>query len=94
MPNNLSRDFKRLLAKHKLKNIRFHDLRHSAASLMLVNDVPMKVISDILGHSSLGITADLYTHVLDTSKMDAANKVSNAIFDKVKEETAQYHESA
>ncbi len=85
MPNNLSRDFKRLLRRLEMKHIRFHDLRHSAASLMLVSDVPMKVISDILGHSSLSITADLYTHVMDASKLDAANKVTNVIFNKVKE---------
>lgn len=94
MPNNLSRDFKRLLKKLNMKHIRFHDLRHSAASLMLVSDVPMKVISDILGHSSLSITADLYTHVMDASKMDAADKISNAIFCKVKESTHRYNESA
>ncbi len=94
MPNNLSRDFKRLLKKLELKHIRFHDLRHSAASLMLVSDVPMKVISDILGHSSLSITADLYTHVMDASKLDAANKVTNVIFNKFKEDVSTYNESA
>ena len=94
MPNNLSRDFNRLLKKLEMKHIRFHDLRHSAASLMLVSDVPMKVISDILGHSSLSITADLYTHVMGASKMDAANKVTNVIFNKVKEDVSQYCERA
>ncbi|WP_370871624.1 tyrosine-type recombinase/integrase [Pectinatus haikarae] len=47
-----------------MKETSFHDLRHSCASLMLNSGVPMKIASQILGHNSIGITADLYTHVL------------------------------
>lgn len=72
-PRGLSKAFADLLKKHNLKHIRFHDLRHTAASLMLQEGIAMKVISDILGHSSISITADLYSHVLDDMKKEAAN---------------------
>lgn len=49
---------------------------------MLNSGVPMKVASQILGHSSIGITADLYTHVLFEMKIDASVKISNEIFGK------------
>jgi len=79
-PRYFSKKFSRLLKKNKLKHIRFHDLRHSCATLMLNSGVEMKVASQILGHSSIGITADLYTHVLAKTKKDAANKISSEIF--------------
>ncbi|WP_271220822.1 tyrosine-type recombinase/integrase [Streptosporangium carneum] len=47
-----------------LPPIRFHDLRHSAASLMLAAGVPMKVVSETLGHSRFSFTADVYTYVV------------------------------
>jgi integrase len=59
----LWRNFKRLLVKAGLPSIRFHDLRHSTASLLFKEGVPMKVISELLGHSSIRITADVYSHL-------------------------------
>ncbi|MHC1694149.1 MAG: tyrosine-type recombinase/integrase [Eubacteriales bacterium] len=79
-PRSFSKKFARLLNKHNLKHIRFHDLRHSAATLMLSAGVQMKVASQILGHSSISITADLYQHVLSDMKKDAVNKVENILY--------------
>lgn len=55
------------------------DLRHTAASLALAAGVPMKVVSDLLGHSSLAITADTYTSVLPEVAMAAAETVDEII---------------
>ena len=79
-PRVLSKRFSEFLKKNHLKHIRFHDLRHSCATLMLNSGVQMKVASQILGHSSIGITADLYTHVITDMKKDAADKISKEIF--------------
>ena len=57
-------------------------MRHSCASLMLVSGIPMKTVSEILGHSTITITADLYTHVLEDSKKIAANQLSDFVFGK------------
>lgn len=78
-PRNFSKLFAHTLKKAGFKHIRFHDLRHLCASLMLTARVAMKVTSEILGHSSIGITMDLYTHVLTDMKKDAANKIGNEI---------------
>lgn len=59
----LWRTFKRLLVKAELPSIRFHDLRHGTASLLLAEGTPLKVISELLGHSSIRITADVYSHI-------------------------------
>ncbi|HWR44199.1 site-specific integrase [Sporomusa sp.] len=79
-PVYFSKNFTRFIEKHKLKKIRFHDLRHSCASLMLKSGIAMKTASNILGHSSIGITADLYTHVLDETKQAAALQIGKEVF--------------
>lgn len=56
-PHELHNGFKALLTKASLPDIRFHDLRHSAASLMLAQGIPLRSIQDILGHSSIALTA-------------------------------------
>ena len=61
-----------------LPRMRFHDLRHGAASLMLAQGVPLSTISDILGHSGIRITADTYAHLTDELKRDAANAMDAA----------------
>src|SRR5262249_7127021 len=65
--------FKRLLKKAGLPAVRFHDLRHSAASLMLAQGVPLKVIQEILGHSSIAVTSGFYAHLGEQLKRDAAD---------------------
>ncbi len=79
-PRYFSKNFAALIRRHRLKNITFHGLRHCAASLMLRTGVPMKTTSSILGHSSVGITLDLYTHVMEDAKKEAAELVSKRLF--------------
>jgi integrase len=69
--NLVGRSFARLLARAKLPSIRFHDLRHSAATLMLSQGVHPKIASEMLGHSQIGITLDLYSHVIPTMQASA-----------------------
>ena len=61
---NLLRDFKAVLKEAGLRDIRFHDLRHTAASIMLRNGIPLVEVSRYLGHSSPSITLNLYAHLL------------------------------
>lgn len=59
--------------------IRFQDLRHTCATLALAADVPMKVVSDRLGHSTMAITANLYTAVLPAVAREAALRIANVV---------------
>jgi integrase len=63
------RDFKPLLRNAGLPDIRFHDLRHTAATLLLAQGVSVKAVSEQLGHGSVAITMDVYAHI--TSEMQA-----------------------
>lgn len=63
-----------------MPHIRFHDLRHTNATLMLKHNISPKVASERLGHSTIGITLDLYSHVLREMQEDAAQKIDKAIF--------------
>lgn len=83
IPGTFSHRFAKFLNDHKLKKIRFHDLRHTNASLMLKYGVPAKVASSRLGHSTIGITLDLYSHIYSEVENEAANKINNGIFSKV-----------
>lgn len=60
--NSLEYHFRRMLESWDFPRIRFHDLRHSYATLMLDHGVDLKIISDVLGHSDIAITADTYLH--------------------------------
>ena len=71
-PNTLSAGFKRMLKKAGLRDIRLHDLRHSCASLLLANGVPMKQIQEWLGHSDFSTTANIYAHLDYQSKVSSA----------------------
>ena len=70
-PRNLIRDFKNLLSRAGLPDIRFHDLRHTSASLLAAQGVPVRVAMEILGHSDIRTTQNIYTHVLDDAKRAA-----------------------
>jgi integrase len=72
-PDGLHDDFKRILTKAELPDIRFHDLRYSAASLMLAQGIPLRSIQDILGHSSITLTANLYAQVGEQLRREAAD---------------------
>jgi integrase len=60
-PRNLSRTFEQLVQQSGVRRIRFHDLRHTCASLLLAQGVSPRVVMDVLGHSQLSITMDLYS---------------------------------
>ncbi len=79
-PNSLTHEFVRILVKARdVPRIRFHDLRHTHAKELLSSGVHPKVAQKRLGHSSVGITLDLYSHVLPGMQEDAAAKVDAAI---------------
>ena len=77
--NLMRRSFVPLLDRAGLPRIRFHDLRHSAATLLLSQGVHPKVVQERLGHSSIGLTMDTYSHVLPDMQREAAAKL-DAIF--------------
>jgi integrase len=62
-----------VLAKAELPHVRFHDLRHAHATLMLLQGVHPKIVSERLGHASIGITLDTYSHVLPGIQGEAAS---------------------
>lgn len=74
-PVYLTRFFMRRIQASKLPHVRFHDLRHTTGSLMLLEGVGLKTVSEILGHSSITITGDIYAHVIDEQKKEAAKKI-------------------
>ena len=72
-PHYLTSAFPKLLEKNGLRKIRFHDLRHSRASLLLTNGVSMKQIQEWLGHSDFSTTANVYAHLDFNSKLSSAD---------------------
>jgi integrase len=79
-PDRVSKTFTRLAAAAGLQRIRFHDLRHTAASLMLAAGVPAKVASERLGHATISITLDTYSHLLPGLSEDAAERTGALIY--------------
>ena len=78
-PSSLTRSFSGFMRRHKLPQIRFHDLRHSHATHLLAAGVHPKIAQERLGHSNVGITLDTYSHVLPGMQEDAVAKVDAAI---------------
>jgi len=76
-PGYFSDHFDWVLKKNGLRKIRLHDLRHTCASLMLKNGVPMKQIQEWLGHSSFATTANCYSHLDYNSKLNSATVIAN-----------------
>jgi len=70
-PGVLSHNFARIVKRAGLENIRFHDLRHTFASLMLLRGAKPKVISEALGHASVAFTMDTYSHIIEGMQSDA-----------------------
>ena len=77
--NYLTSAFPKFLESHGLRRMRFHDLRHSCASLLLANGVPLKQIQEWLGHSDIGTTANIYSHLDYKSKITSANVMDNSL---------------
>ena len=78
-PNYLTDTFPKLLEKNGLRRIRYHDLRHSCASLLLANGVPMKQIQEWLSLSDFSTTANVYAHLDYNSKLSSADAMVNGL---------------
>lgn len=78
-PDTPSSWLKKFLKKHHLPHIRFHDLRHTSATILLGNGVPLKNVSARLGHRTASITADIYAHALQSVDKLAADKLDQII---------------
>ena len=78
-PHSVTENFRRFLSDNSLRQIRYHDLRHSCASLLLANGVPMKQIQDWLGHSDFATTANIYAHLDYTSKISSADAMLSGL---------------
>jgi integrase len=72
-------DFKPLLKRGELPDIRFHDLRHTSATLLLAQGVHPKVVQERLGHAQISLTLDTYSHVLPSMQTDAANRLDSML---------------
>ena len=70
-PSYLSHEFAKMIILAGLESVRFHDLRHTFASLMLLRGAKPKVISEALGHSSIAFTMDVYSHIIEGMQSDA-----------------------
>jgi integrase len=78
-PRTLTHAWMKVISKTDLPRIRFHDLRHAHATHLLSSGVHPKVASERLGHSRVGITLDIYSHVLPGMQEDAASRVDEAL---------------
>lgn len=79
-PGTVSDTFTRLCKSADVPVIRFHDLRHSAATIMLSAGVPARVAQELLGHANVTVTLQTYSHVLPGMSQDAGRKLSAAVF--------------
>ena len=79
VPTSISQRWDRFCASNNLKKIRFHDLRHTCATLMVANGIPAKTVQTWLGHSDIQVTMNTYTHCLPSMKEEAGSKM-NVIF--------------
>ncbi|MFJ5309961.1 tyrosine-type recombinase/integrase [Streptomyces sp. NPDC088350] len=86
--STLTRHFNTLLHRAGLRRIRFHDLRHSAATLLLEQGVELVVIKELLGHAHIGVTATVYAHIRLRRQHDVINTLSTALSNPETTETA------
>jgi integrase len=80
---NVTKSFQRLLKKAGLAHRRFHDLRHSCASLLLAQNVAPRVVMEVLGHSQISLTMNTYSHVLPELKREAAAQMEAVLHEVV-----------
>jgi integrase len=79
-PARVSRRFREIVDGSSLRRIRLHDLRHTYATLALQSGVHPKIVSERLGHSTIALTLDVYSHALPTLQQEAADRVADLIF--------------
>jgi integrase len=78
-PDGVSGAFDRLSHRAGLQRIRFHDLRHTMASLMLAHGEPAMVVHEWLGHSSVMVTLDIYSHLAPGMQRDSTDRLAEAV---------------
>ncbi len=78
-PGHVVDEFKKVLKKADLPDIRFHDLRHSAATLLLSLGIHPKVVQEMPGHTQISMTMDIYSHVLPSLQQDAVSKLNDLL---------------
>jgi integrase len=78
-PSTLSSDFKKLAERAGVAPVRFHDLRHTHATQLLRAGIHPKVVRERLGHSTVAITLDVYSHVTPAMQSEAAERVDSAL---------------
>ena len=76
----VSKKFKKFLQQNNLHHIRFHDLRHSHVTLLINSKIPIKVISERVGHSNINTTLNIYAHTLKEMDNEASDKISQQLF--------------
>ena len=92
-PRSLTREWMRLMRNSNLPRFRFHDLRHAHATHLLASGVHPKIASERLGHSKVGITLDLYSHVMPGMQEDAVDRVSEQLASKMLASASQGKQS-
>jgi integrase len=78
-PNHVYDEFKKILKSAGLPAIRFHDLRHSTATLLLGLGVHAKVVQEMLGHTQISMTMNIYAHVLQSMQLDAVPRLHDLL---------------
>jgi len=71
--------FGKLLKDNGFRHIRYHDLRHTCASLLLKNGIPMKAIQEWLGHSTFEVTTSIYCHVFNQAQARASEAIASVL---------------
>ena len=82
-PDYVTHRFAKIIKKHGLRKITFHDLRHSNASYMLASGYSMKAVQELLGHSNYNFTADTYAHIDNSTKQSMIDTISAGLFSKI-----------
>jgi integrase len=78
-PDGFTACFKQYVSRRGMKTLRFHDLRHTHASLLLKNNIHPKIVSERLGHATIGITLDTYSHLMPGMQEEAARSIDTAL---------------
>ena len=82
-PRQMMEHFHKFLKKYEITDIRFHDLRHTAATMMIESGISIKIVQDILGHSNLATTADIYSHISENAKEKAMRQMEETYRQKL-----------
>jgi len=78
-PRRVNRAFDAAINRAGLPKIRLHDLRHGAATMLLASGVPIKAVSEVLGHSTTRMTLEVYSHVLDATRSEVAKQIDKVL---------------